>query len=460
MMTQQPISPFMPILLALAVFMQMLDASILNTALPSMAADLHESPLQMQSAVISYALTLALLMPLSGYLCDRYGTRQVFFVSLLIFVAGSLLCALAPNLNMLVLGRIVQGMGGAMLSPVPRLILVRSYEKSRLVGMLNYVIMPALIGSVLGPIIGGYLVEWASWHWIFLINLPIGLLAAYFTRQLLPDFYGESGQPRFDFAGFLLFGSATVGLSLAMEIAHYPNALIFAVVLALLALLSLFFYWRHSERVPAPLYGRDLLQVRTFRIGLSGNLAARLGMGAVPFLLPLLLQVGLGHSATHSGWALAPIALASIVAKPMVQPLMRRFGYRKVLMMNTWAVSLSIASFALLSPNTPIILLLPQLLILGLCNSIQFTAMNSLMLADLRPHQAGSGSSLMSVNQQLSLGFGIALCANILQLFSQAAWLDDLQMAFKLTFISMGAITIVSSLIFARLHEEDGENLL
>ena len=179
----------------------MLDASILNTALPSMAKDLNESPLHMQSAVISYALTLALFMPLSGYLCDRYGTKQVFFVSLLIFVAGSLLCALAPNLNMLVFGRVVQGMGGAMLSPVPRLILVRAYEKSRLVSMLNYVIMPALIGPIIGPFVGGFLVEWVSWHWIFLINLPIGLLAAYLTQRFLPDFFflKRSAQGYFSF---------------------------------------------------------------------------------------------------------------------------------------------------------------------------------------------------------------------------------------------------------------------
>ena len=460
MNTQPKIAPFMPMLLALVVFMQMLDASILNTALPSMAKDLNESPLHMQSAVISYALTLALFMPLSGYLCDRYGTKQVFFVSLLIFVAGSLLCALAPNLNMLVFGRVVQGMGGAMLSPVPRLILVRAYEKSRLVSMLNYVIMPALIGPIIGPIVGGYLVEWVSWHWIFLINLPIGLLAAYLTQRFLPDFRGENDQLTFDFVGFLLFSSATVGLSLAMEIINRPQMFIFASVLISFALLSLFLYWRHSDRVAAPLYGRDLLQVRTFRIGLSGNLAARLGMGAVPFLLPLLLQVGLGHSATRAGWTLAPIALASIVAKPFIQPLMRRFGYRRLLMMNTWAVSILIASFALVSPDTPFGLLLPQLLILGMCNSIQFTAMNSLTLADLQPHQAGSGSSLMSVNQQLSLGFGVAIGAMILQFFSQATWLKDLQTAFKLTFISVGAMTMIASLIFARLHQKDGEHLI
>lgn len=454
------VSRFLPMLLALAVFMQMLDATILNTALPSMALDLHESPLQMQSAVISYALTLALLMPLSGYVCDRYGTRQVFFVALLVFVAGSVLCALAPNLNMLVIARVVQGMGGAMLAPVPRMVLVRAYDKKCLVSMLNYVIMPALIGPVLGPIVGGYLVEYASWHWIFLINVPFGLLAAWFTLKIMPDFRGDV-EPQLDLVGFLLFGGGAVGLSLAVEIGHYEHALPFAAMTTVFSLAALALYWRHSNRVPAPLYGRDLFEVRTFRIGLSGNLASRLGISAIPFLLPLLLQVGFGYSATVAGWAMAPVALASIAAKPLIQPLMRRLGYRRLLMLNTWAIGLTIASFALTSRDTPLWLLLPQLIVLGLCNSIQFTAMNTLTLADLAPQQAGSGSSLMAVNQQLSIGFGIALGAAMLQYFSHAAFLhENVQNAFKLTFLGMGVMTLLASLVFARLQPQDGENLV
>lgn len=455
-----PVSRFLPLLLALAVFMQMLDATVLNTALPSMAQDLHESPLQMQSAVIAYALTLALLMPLSGYVCDRYGTRQVFFVALLVFVAGSLLCALAPNLNMLVIARVVQGMGGAMLAPVPRMVLVRAYEKSRLVSMLNYVIMPALIGPVLGPIVGGYLVEYASWHWIFLINLPFGLLAAFFTLKIMPDFRDEQ-KPHFDLTGFLLFGGGTVGLTLAVEITHHPNALPFAGMTALFSLIAMLLYWRHSHRVTTPLYGRDLFQVRTFRLGLSGNLASRLGISAIPFLLPLMLQVGFGYNASIAGWAMAPIALASIAVKPLIQPLMRRFGYRYLLMCNTWLIAIIIASFALTSRATPWWLLLPQLIILGLCSSIQFTAMNTLTLADLSPQQAGSGSSLMAVNQQLSIGFGIAIGAAMLQYFSQAEFLQhSIQTAFKLTFLGMAIITFVAGFVFACLHQSDGENLV
>lgn len=459
--THSTVSRYLPMLLALAVFMQMLDATILNTALPTMATDLHESPLQMQSAVISYALTLALFMPLSGYLCDRYGTKKVFFVALLLFVAGSLLCALASSLNSLVMARILQGMGGAMLTPIPRMVLVRTYAKQRLVTMLNYVIMPALIGPVVGPIAGGYLVQYASWHWIFLINLPFGLLAAFLTLKIMPEFKSTSTTPPFDLTGFILFGGGTVGLSLAIESAHHANASGFAMLTATLSLLSLVLYWQHSQKIATPLYSYDLFKVRTFRLGLLGNLASRLGMSAIPFLLPLLLQVSFGRSATESGWTMAPVALASIAAKPFIQPLMRLLGYRRLLISNTWIIGLTIASFALTSHETPLWILLPQLLALGLCNSIQFTAMNALMLADLAPTQANSGSSLMSVNQQLSIGFGIALGATILQYFSNTNLLhQNIQAAFKLTFLSMGLITILSSFVFAQLQQQDGENLV
>ncbi|MDO4432998.1 MAG: DHA2 family efflux MFS transporter permease subunit [Alysiella sp.] len=457
-----PVSRFLPVLLALAVFMQMLDSTVLNTALPSMANDLGKSPLQMQSAIVSYALTLALMMPLSGFLCDRYGTRQVFFIALLVFVAGSVLCAAAPNLSTLVIARIVQGLGGAMLAPLPRLVIMRAYDKSRLVSMMNFVIMPALIGPVIGPVVGGYLVEYASWHWIFLINLPFGLLAAWFTLKIMPDFRGlQEGKRHFDLTGFLLFGGGAAGLSLAVEVAQHENAQLFSALCALLSFWALGLYWRHSQIDPQPLYGRDLLAVRTFRLGLSGNLASRLGMSAVPFLLPLLLQVGFGRGAAEAGWALVPVALATIAAKPLIQPLMRRLGYRRLLMVNTCLIGMIIASFALTTATTPWWILLSQLIALGVCNSIQFTSMNTLTLADLRPVQAASGTSLMTVNQQLAIGFGIALGAAMLQYFSQTPLLDGtIQTGFRCTFVAMGSMTVLASLIFARLHRKDGENLL
>ena len=287
-------------LLAIAIFMQMLDTTILNTALPTMALDLKESPLNMQSAIIAYALTLALLMPLSGYLADRFGTRHVFVAALGLFMLGSLMCAAAPNLPTLIIARVVQGLGGSMLTPIPRLTLMRVYEKSQLLNAINYAIMPALIGPILGPLVGGYLVEYASWHWIFLLNLPIGAIGIIAALKIMPNIKGEKGH--FDIIGFLLFAAAACALSLSVEIVLHPNAILFSLLLAASGFAAFWLYWRHAAHDPAPLYAGNLFQVRTYRLGLSGNLASRLGISSVPFLLPLLFQVAFGFSASLSGW--------------------------------------------------------------------------------------------------------------------------------------------------------------
>lgn len=453
-------SRYLPSLLAAIIFMQMLDTTILNTALPQMAADLQQSPLNMQSAVIAYALTLALLMPLSGWLCDKFGTRKVIFVALLIFVLGSLLCALANGLPFLVFGRVIQGVGGAILMAAPRLVMVKSYQKNQILHIINYIIMPALIGPIVGPLLGGYLAEYVSWHWIFLINLPIGLVAAWATLLILPDFRSDEARIDFDKWGFMLFGGGAVGLSLAVELLPRPNARFQAAGLAVLALWSWWAYYRHAQKSANPLYQLDLFQIRTFRIGLLGNLVSRLGISSMPFLLPLLLQVGFGHSASVAGLALAPVAMAAMVVKPMVAPLMKRFGYRQVLRTNTIVIGLLMMSLALPAADTPIMGLIPQLFLLGACNSIQFSGMNSITIADLRDHQNSSGTSLMAVNQQLSVGFGIAVGATILQLFTEHMGATAIHAAFRYTLICMGTFTLLSSLIFARLHWRDGSNLI
>lgn len=453
-------SRYLPSLLAVIIFMQMLDATILNTALPQMATDLQQSPLNMQSAVIAYALTLALLMPLNGWLCDKFGTRRIIFISLLTFVLGSLLCALANNLPFLVFGRVVQGMGGAILMAAPRLVMVKSYGKDQLLHIINYIIMPALIGPIIGPLLGGYLAEYISWHWIFLINLPIGLLAAWATLLILPDFRSNNQHIDFDKFGFILFGGGTVGLSLAVELLHHPHAALSAILIILISLLSWWIYYKHAQKFTHPLYELDLFQIRTFRIGLLGNLVSRLGISSMPFLLPLLLQVGFGHRASVAGFALAPVAIAAIAVKPIVAPLMKRFGYRQVLRINTIVVGLLIMSLSIPTADIPLIYLTPQLILLGACNSIQFSGMNSITIADLRERQNSSGTSLMAVNQQLSVGFGIATGATILQLFTYYTGETAIHSAFRYTFICMGMCTLLSSFIFARLHWRDGSNLM
>lgn len=456
-------SRWLPVLLAVSIFMQMLDVTVLNTALPQMALDLDESPLRMHSVIIAYALTLALFMPLSGYLCDRFGTKSVFAASIALFVAGSLLCALAPNLNWLVVARVIQGMGGAMLVPVPRLVVLRAYRKTELLGIMNFIIMPALLGPIMGPLIGGYLVQYASWHWIFILNLPFGLIGLWMTRRIMPDFRAQAGQTlHFDLPGFLCFGVAVIALSLSVDMLIYPNARLFALLCAICGIAALRLYWRHARHHESrALYSPQLRLVRTFRLGLLGNLASRLGMASVPFLLPLLLQVAFARSPSVSGWTLAPIALAALIAKPFVKPVVSRFGYRKVLIWNTRLIGLLIMALALPTATTPLWLLIPQLFVLGLCNSLQYSAMNTLTIANLRPLQTGSGNSLVAVNQQLSISFGIALGALLLNLFSaHYPPPADIHPAFRHTFLAIGSITFLSSLVFTRLHPRDGDNLV
>lgn len=451
-------SRWLPLLMAIAIFMQMLDATILNTALPNIAKDLHESPLNMQLAIIAYTLTVALLIPLSGYLVDRFGTKSVFLGAVSMFMFGSLLCAAAPNLPMLVLARVVQGIGGSMLVPVPRLTILRVYEKSQLLNAFNYAVMPALIGPVLGPLVGGYLVEYASWHWIFLLNLPIGLVGLLVGYKIMPNIKG--GKPSLDLTGFLLFAAAACSLTLAVEIVSHPNATLFSLLLAVCGALLMWCYYRHAQTSPDPIYAGHLFKVRTFRLGLTGNLISRLGISSIPFLMPLLFQVAFGYSASLSGWLVAPIALASLLVKPLIKPLMARFGYRQVLIWNTRILGVLITLLAVPSAHTPMFVWIGLLLVMGACNSIQFSSMNTLTIADLRPYQTGSGNSLMAVNQQLAIALGIAVGALMLQGWTKTSvGQADLHDAFRLTFIGVGLITFLSGFIFSRLHVSDGQNL-
>ena len=278
----------------------------------------------------------------------------------------------------------------------------------------------------------------------------------------MPDFYApEDKTPHFDLAGFLLFGSAAVGLSLAVEMLIHPHTRLFALLSALFGLTSLWLYWQHAKHDEAKaLYSPQLRLVRTFRLGLTGNLFSRLGMASVPFLLPLLLQLAFGRSASLSGWTLAPIALAALVAKPFIKPLLARLGYRRVLIWNTRLIGLIILSLSLPTAATPLWQLIPLLFVLGLCNSLQYSTMNTLTIADLRPLQAGSGNSLLAVNQQLAISFGIALGALLLNWFSQSLPAAQIHTAFRYTFLVIGSITFASSWVFTRLHPRDGDNLV
>jgi len=447
----------LPWIAAMAFFMQALDATILNTALPAIALSLNRSPLAMQSAVISYTLTVAMLIPVSGWLADRFGTRKVFIAAVSLFTLGSLACALSGSLTMLVLFRIVQGIGGAMMMPVARLALLRAYPRSELLPVLNFVTMPGLVGPVLGPLLGGVLVTWASWHWIFLINIPVGVLGIFYARKYMPDF--TTPKRRFDFTGFVLFGIGLVMLSSGIEL-FGEKIVASSIALAVTSggILLLLLYIAHARRHPTPLIPLPMFKTRTFSVGILGNIASRLGTGCIPFLMPLMLQVGFGYTAILAGCMMAPTALGSILAKSTVTQVLRWFGYRKTLTGISVIIGVLIASFALQSPAASLALLLLPLFVLGMAMSTQFTAMNTITLADLNDSNASSGNSMLAVTQQLAISFGVAVSAAVLRFYSNfdGTTVDH----FHATFLTMGVVTVLSGLVFMLLKPGDGRHLI
>lgn len=452
------ISPKLPWLSAMAMFMQALDATILNTALPTIARELNHSPLEMQAVVVSYALTLALLIPLSGWLADRYGTRRIFSLAVLIFTLGSLACAVSVTFSQLVCSRILQAVGGSMMVPVSRLTLIYAYPKEKLLSVMNFVTIPGLAGPLIGPLLGGWLVDVASWHWIFLINLPVGIAGIVVAQKVMPNFRRQS--KRLDVIGFVLFSSAIISLSFLLETGESTSVSLTGTFGILFS--ALFFgilYIFYSRRVRNPIINLNLLRIRTLRIGLLGNLFTRLGIGSVPFLLPQTIQIAFLHTSTESGMVMLASAIATLAAKSQVVPLVKRFGYRKILIVNTVLLAFVISLFALPNKSTPLIMLVPILLVYGSINSIQMTSMNTISLADLTPDVASGGNSMVQITQQLSMSFGVSVGAMILRQTESSAWLTggDIELSFKYTFLILGAMTLLATLIFTRLKKDDGD---
>ncbi len=449
----------LPIIMATSIFMQMLDSTILNTALPSIAESLNESPLNMQNAIISYVLTLALFMPASGFLADKFGTRKTFILSLVLFSLGSVFCSLSQDLTQLVVSRVIQGLGGALMTPVGKLAMIKTYKKKELVKALNYAIIPALIGPVLGPLVGGYLVDYLSWHWIFIINIPFGIAGIILGMKYMPDYH--SGETHFDLKGFLIFAAASLLLSVSLELFGNTQNITPILMIFILGFLLFYFYYRHAKKASNPLFPLNLFQVRTFRVGIVGNMVTRLGISSVPLLLPLMIQIAYGGSAVISGWIIAPMAITAMFGKNYVIRILNRFGYRKTLYYNTIILGFLIIFLAVPGIADSLYWFVPIIALMGFFNSIQFTAMNTISIADLRSFHTSSGNSLLSVNQQLAVGFGISLGLLILNIFEKQTNLisGEIHNAFRYTFLTIGLLTILSSNVFKRLHFADGNNM-
>lgn len=455
MLTTRDMFTGLPMITAAAFFMQTLDGTILNTALPSIAEAMHRSPFSMQLAVISYTLTVALLIPLSGWLADTFGTRRVFLSSVVLFTAGSVLCAMSGSLPFLVAARVVQGVGGAMMVPVSRLTLMRAYSREDFVKVFNFITIPGLVGPVAGPIIGGWLVTYASWHWIFLINLPLGILGLLYALRVFPDFRQPRG--RFDLPGFLLIGLSVLALTAGVELTGgRTDSGLPALALMGAGFLAGAIYVLHARRFPSPLINLKVFATRTFAVGITGNMVARLGIGSIPFLVPLMLQVGLCYSADVAGLIMLAPAVGSIMTKTVVLRLLKRFGYRHVLLFLTLAIAGIFMLMALQQPGWPLSLLVVQLFVQGMLMSGQFTSMNTITLGDLPSEHASDGNSLLSVSQNLCISFGVAISTALLRLFSGSGELY----ALHATFIAVGLMTAASAFVFMLLKPQDGDHLL
>ncbi|MCA0318525.1 MAG: multidrug transporter subunit MdtD [Proteobacteria bacterium] len=440
-------------IVAVGFFMQTLDSTIVNTALPSMARSLGESPLNMHSVVIAYSLTMAMLIPASGWLADRFGTRTVFLGAIVLFVAGSLACANSQTLMQLVAARVVQGAGGAMLLPVGRLVVLRNVPRDQFLAAMSFVAIPGLIGPLIGPTLGGWMVQAASWHWIFLINVPVGIVGAAMTWLYMPDNRAVSAG-RFDMVGYLMLSVGMVALSFSLDgVAELGMERATVLVLLVFSFALIIAYGLHAQRRPDPLFPLSLFRIHTYTVGLLGNLFARIGSGAMPFLLPLLLQIGLGRTPMEAGMMMLPVAAMAMTAKRIVPALIERHGYRRVLVCNTILVGSLMASFSV-SPSLPLWAMLIQLGLYGGANSIQFTAMNTVTLRDLDAAGAGSGNSLFSMVQMLSMSLGVTVAGALLAAFSSyfgRATPAEALAAFRATFLCIGLITCASAWIFWQL---------
>ena len=453
---------YLPWLVAIALFMEHLNATILNTAVPAIAASFAVTPLSLKAVVSCYVLSLAVGIPVSGWMADRFGTRRVFAAAVGIFTLACILCSLAQNVPTLVAARILQGIGAAMMLPVGRLAIVRTFPKSELLAAMNFVIIPALIGPLLGPTIGGLIVHWLPWQIIFLVNVPVGVIALWLIHRHMPD-YRADNPPPLDIIGCVLFGCGIALLSWVLEIfgEHYLNATLTGILVALSFALLAAYGW-HARQHLHPLLQLSLFKTRTFRVAVAGGFITRLGLGGMPFLLPLLYQVGLGFPAWQSGLLLMPAAAAAMFMKVISIRLLKQFGYRSVLIINTLLIGITIMLFATVDSETALSWIVAISLAQGLFNSLQYSSMNSMAYADMSSEQASMAATIASSLQQLSVSFGLAFASII-----AALYLGDLPQsdraavtsALHHAFITLGCLTIISSLPFWSLRKDDGDNI-
>jgi EmrB/QacA subfamily drug resistance transporter len=456
------IKRLLPWLVAVAFFMQSLDTTILNTAVPAIAKAMDVTPLNMKSVLASYTLSLAVFIPISGWMADRFGTRRVFASAIGIFTLGSLLCGASVNITMLVACRVLQGVGGAMMMPVGRMTMVRTFPKSDLIRAMSFVAIPSLIGPMLGPIFGGLIVHYLHWSVVFFVNIPVGLAGLYLVYRFLPD-YREAKTHALDIVGLILFGSGIALLSYVLEVFGEHSLGDFEMIglLALSAAL-LVGYGLKATHTPFPLLQLSLFRLRTFRAAVSGSFFSRLGLGGIPFLFPLLYQIGLGYSPIQSGLLVMPQAMAAMGLKVIVPRILAWLGYRTVLVGNTMILGVLIMLFGTIDVGTPAWRIALQAFILGFFTSTQYTSMNTLVYADVTAKQTSAASTIASTGQQMSISFGVASASLIAAMFVPETLRDDpaaLIHGVHGAFLVLGLMTMASAIVFMELRKNDGGSI-
>ena len=446
-----------PFIIATALFMENMDGTVLSTSLPAIAAELHQDPIVLKLALTAYMLTLAVFIPASGWVADRFGARTVFCSAIGVFTLGSILCGASDSLLTLIAARIFQGVGGAMMVPVGRLVLLRSVSKSDLVRALAYLTIPAMIGPVVGPPLGGFITTYFHWRWIFWINVPIGVLGIGLAVTFI-DNLREEKVARFDFPGFFLsgFGLAMFIFGLTLIGRGFVSGPVNAGMIVL-GLASLAAYVRHARREPNAILDLKLLSIPTFFTSAVGGFIFRVGIGSIPFLLPLMLQLGFGLTPFESGSLTFAAAAGAMAMKFSASAILRRFGFRRVLIVTAIISGIFLASYGLFTQSTPTWLILAALLLGGFFRSLEFTALNAIGYADIGPAQMSRATSFSSVSQQMSQTVGIAAGAAAIESV-QLLYGDGVLVTrdFGPAFFVVALISVASILIFARLAPDAG----
>ncbi|MCO8271331.1 MFS transporter [Actinoplanes sp. TRM 88003] len=442
------------LLIAGAFFMEILDATVIAPAAPHIAEDLGVPPVTVNVAITAYLLTLAVFIPISGWLAERFGARRVFTAALIIFTLASVGCALAVNLPMLVSTRVLQGIGGALMVPVGRLVVIRTTAKSDLVRAIAYLTWPALTAPLIAPALGGILSTYASWRLIFLINVPLGLLALPLARRLVPDMRADTPR-KLDWRGFLLVATGTAALvagleGVAEQRPHWPLATALLVVAATTLIVTV----RYLRRTENPLVDLTILRVHTYRVTALGGSVFRAVINAIPFLLPLLFQLAFGWTAAQAGLAVIALFAGNIGIKPLTTPLMRRFGMRTVMFGAVLASAACLLALAALTDETPLAVILPVLALSGVFRSIGFTTYNTVAFADVPPARLTSANTLNSTIQELGAGLGVACGALLVRL--GATFTDTAEPRFRFAFLALAALLVIPAIEAIRLPATAG----